>query len=194
MTEQDEVLNKIIQTIPLPPQESTNNVFHDLLSCIIEQQIHYRSTKKTFQKLLAQTGLDELTTANFPILEEKGLKNIKLSMRKYETIGRIVEFFESHTLDWGAMKDEDVEQALSKIKGVGNWSIKMILLYTLQRPDVFPADDYHLKQIMIKLYNIDTAAKVKAQLKAVAGNWSPCKSIGVRYLLAWKEHQKNAVI
>ena len=52
LSENDEVLKNIIQTIPAPEIISTQNVFHDIMSCIIEQQIHYRSTKKTFQKAL----------------------------------------------------------------------------------------------------------------------------------------------
>ena len=114
-------------------------------------------------------------------------------MRKYETIGRTVDFFENHSLDWPAMNDEEVQRAPSQIKGVGTWTMKMILLYTLKRPDIFPADDYHVKQIMIRLYDIDTTVKVKSQLRAVAEKWSPHKSTGVRYLLAWKNFQKNEI-
>ena len=186
LASKDKVLQKIITAIPYPPIKSTHNVFHDLLSCTIEQQIHYRSTKKTFQKLLDLAGVGILTVDNFHLFEKAGLKNTKLSLRKYETIGGIVDFFEKHPLDWPSTTDGEVRKTLSQIKGIGNWTIDMILLYTLERPDVFPADDYHIKQVMTKLYEIDTTSKVKAQLKAVAENWSPYKSVAVKYLLAWK--------
>jgi len=45
----DPMLEKIIDTIPAPNIESTNDVFFDLMSCVLEQQIHYRSTKRIFQ-------------------------------------------------------------------------------------------------------------------------------------------------
>ena len=47
----DPVLKKIIETIPEPNIESTNDVFFDLMSCVLEQQIHYRSTKRIFQTI-----------------------------------------------------------------------------------------------------------------------------------------------
>ena len=48
----DEILKDILASIELPEVESTKSVFHDLMSCIIEQQIHYRSSKKIFEKML----------------------------------------------------------------------------------------------------------------------------------------------
>jgi len=45
------VLKKIIETIPEPNIESTNDVFFDLMSCVLEQQIHYNSTKRVFQTI-----------------------------------------------------------------------------------------------------------------------------------------------
>lgn len=192
ISQNDETLQGIISKIPFPVIESTDNVFHDLMSCIIEQQIHYRSTKKTFQKIMNLASLDFLTIENFQTLEEKGFKNLKLSTQKYETILRIVDFFEHHDIDWQQEEDQAVRKILSTIKGVGPWTIDMILLYTLERPNIFPADDYHLRLIMSKLYDIDTSSKVKAQQKAIAENWSPYKSYAVKYLLAWKTFQKKS--
>ena len=67
----------------------------------------------------------------------------------------------------------------------------MILLYTLQRPNVFPYDDFHLKQIMTSLYGLNPSVKLKAQMIAIADEWGENKSLAVRYLLAWKESNKR---
>ncbi|MEM1323212.1 MAG: hypothetical protein AAGG75_23300 [Bacteroidota bacterium] len=193
LSDGDEILQNIIKTIPLPPLESSQNVFHDLMSCIIEQQIHYRSTRRTFQRMLEAAGLEELRPDNFEVFEEKGIGSYKLSGRKLETIARILDFFENNTIDWSSKSDADVRQLLSQIKGVGAWTIDMILLYTLARPNIFPADDHHLKQVINQHYPIDGSARGKAQLKAIGQRWSPYASFGVRYLLAWKVYQKKAV-
>ena len=113
-----------------------------------------------------------------------------MSMNKYETLKRALDFFDENKLNWSEMSDEEVQKILSQIKGIGTWTIDMILLYTLQRPDIFPADDYHLKKIMCNLYDINTTSKIKAQLKAVSEYWSPHKSLAVKHLLAWKAFQK----
>ena len=67
LSQSDDILQDIIHKIDLPKIESTQNVFHDLMSCIIEQQIHYRSTKKIFQKTM--------DVSNFETLERDGFKN-----------------------------------------------------------------------------------------------------------------------
>ena len=189
--ENDAILKNIIATIPEPQIQSTNNVFHDLMSCILEQQIHYRSTKKIFQKMLNSASLEILTPENFPQFEEKAFSNIKLSVGKYETVLRIIEFWDENTIKWQALKDEEVIEKLSSIKGIGKWTIDMILLYTLQRPNIFPFDDFHLKNIMIQLYGLDANVKLKAQMIEVSNAWGNDKSLAVKYLFAWKEFRKK---
>ncbi len=184
----DPVLEEIISLLPVPPPVSSGNVFHDLMSCIIEQQIHYRSTKKTFQKMLIKSGLTELTPDNFEDFEQSAFEGVNLSAKKYETILNILAYWDKHKIQWTSLSDEAVKAELSSIKGVGTWTIEMILLYTLHRPDIFPADDYHLKKVMIKLYPLNPKSRLKAQMLAVAERWSPWKSLAVRYLLDWKNY------
>jgi DNA-3-methyladenine glycosylase II len=189
----DAVLDKIVQQIPKPEIISTKDVFHDLMSCVLEQQIHYRSTKKIFQKMLNTAGIERLSPSNFPILEEKALKaDAKLSLGKYETLLGILDFWERHQMDWFAMHDNEVRSQLAQIKGIGKWTVDMILLYTLQRPDVFPYDDFHLKQIMTTLYGLDPKVKLKAMMIEISENWGDQKSLAVLYLLDWKKYQKRA--
>ena len=189
----DAVLDKILQQIPKPEIISTQDVFHDLISCVLEQQIHYRSTKKIFQKMLNTAGIERLSPVNFPILEEKALKaDAKLSMGKYETLLGILDFWETQQKDWLAMDDNEVRSQLAQIKGIGKWTVDMILLYTLQRPDVFPYDDFHLKQIMTSLYGLDPKVKLKAMMMEISEKWGDQKSLAVLYLLDWKKYQKRA--
>lgn len=187
----DQVLEKISLQVPIPQIGTTNDVFHDLMSCVIEQQIHYRSTKRVFQKMLHSANLERLSRDNFQQFEERTFDNIKLSIDKYETIVRILEFWKANTIDWHLLKDEEVILKLSTIKGIGKWTIDMVLLYTLQRPNIFPYDDFHLKQIMVSLYSLDPKVKLKAQMLEIAENWGNQKSLAVLYLLAWKQHKKS---
>ncbi|MCU0444589.1 MAG: hypothetical protein MUE85_06685 [Microscillaceae bacterium] len=187
----DEQLAEIIKIIPEPKIEPTDDVFFDLISCIIEQQIHYRSTKKIFKKLLEKADLVTLTPANFGVFEDKALSGIKLSLAKYETMGRILDFWQQNTIDWHSLSDAEVTDKLGGIKGIGQWTIDMILLYTLQRPNIFPADDFHLKEIMTRVYGLTAGAKLKKQMLNVAEAWYPHKSLAVRYLLAWKDYNKK---
>jgi DNA-3-methyladenine glycosylase II len=194
LAQADPVLAQVIDVLPEPVPETTGEVFHDLLSCVFEQQIHYRSTKKTFQKLLDAADLEVLTPENFAELEAKSLGQAKLSASKYETLGHILEFWQTHAPNWQLLGDGEVRQTLASIKGIGPWTIDMILLYTLQRPNVFPADDFHLKQVMISLYGLDPHARLKAQMEEAASAWEGQKSLATRYLLDWKAYTKATTL
>jgi DNA-3-methyladenine glycosylase II len=185
--ESDDILKNIIKTISLPQIESTGDVFHDMLSCIIEQQIHYRSTKNIFKKALERAGIERVRLDNFHLLEEHSLPQIKLAMGKYETLLAFVEYWNKNELDFEKLTDDEVIAQLSAIKGIGKWTIDMILLYTLQRPNVFPYDDFHVKNIMVKLYNLDEKSRLKAQMLDVASHWGEHKSLAVKYLLEYKK-------
>jgi len=187
----DSVLGKIIKEIPEIHIESTNDVFFDLMSCAIEQQIHYRSNKKIFRKLLDKAEIEHLSIQNFSQFEEKALSTIKLSQAKLQTILGLFRFFNTEKINWQLLDDQEVIEQLSSIKGIGKWTIDMILLYTFQRPNVFPADDYHLKQIMIRLYNLNPNSMLKKQMLDISSFWGKHASSAVRILLAWKEHQKH---
>jgi DNA-3-methyladenine glycosylase II len=191
LAQKDPVLQKVILQIEKPIINSTNDIFHDLMSCIIEQQIHYRSTKRIFAKALERAGIEHLTINNFHLFEKNSLSQIKLAMGKYETMTAFIEYWSNHNLDFHKLSDEEIVSELSSIKGIGKWSIDMILLYTLTRPNIFPYDDFHLKQIMVALYNLDPNVKLKNQMLEVSKNWGNKKSLAVLYLLDWKKQNKG---
>lgn len=190
ISKQDPALAQIISEIQLPDINSTNNVFHDLMSCVLEQQIHYRSTKKIFQKMLEAAEIKEITPQNFGDFEDKAFEKYKLSVSKYETALRVIEFWENNPIDWQKLTDEEVREQLGSIKGIGNWTIDMILLYTLQRPNIIPLDDFHLKEVMCNVYDLNPKVKLKALMKEIATNWGEYKSTAVLYLFAWKAFNK----
>lgn len=185
LLQQDPILANIIQQIPFPQIGSTQNVFHDLLSCVLEQQIHYRSTKKQFERLLQEAGLKEVTPENFEILEEKALVHFKMSNRKVETLEALLHFFEQGSPDWQKMTDEEVIQTLTSIKGIGLWTAEMILIYTLNRPNIFPLNDFHLKQILIQRFEVNSA-HFSREAQQISEAWKPYRSYAVLYLLDWK--------
>jgi DNA-3-methyladenine glycosylase II len=187
----DKILEKITLVIPKPNIETTGDVFHDLMSCILEQQIHYRSTKKIFQKMLDKANLERLNPENFHHFEEKAFADVKLAIGKYETLMSVLAFWAENKIDWKLLNDDEVIEKLSSIKGIGKWTIDMILLYTLQRPNVFPYDDFHLKQIMVSLYGLNPDVRLKSQMIDISNQWGENKSLAVKYLLAWKEFNKK---
>jgi DNA-3-methyladenine glycosylase II len=140
--------------------------------------------------MLQNAHIEKLTLGNFSEFEKTAFSHSKLAIGKFETVERIIDFFTANKIHWDLLSDAEVVEKLSSIKGIGKWTIDMILLYTLQRPNVFPYDDFHLKEIMTKLYGLNPNVKLKAQMLDIAEAWGEHKSLAVKYLLAWKEFNK----
>ncbi len=194
LKEKDPILNEIIRTIPEPITESTNDVFSDLVGCIVAQKIHYRGVSPWMKKLSILLTEQHPTPESVLNIDEKAFSEMKLSNNKYQTLFRLADTWQKQKMDkidWATLTDEEVKGLLMDIKGIGNWTIDMILLYTLQRPNVFPHEDYHLKNMMVQLYGLNPKSKLKAQMLDEASEWAPYQSTAVKYLLAWKEYLKK---
>jgi DNA-3-methyladenine glycosylase II len=191
LSDADPVLAKIIAEVPYPSIELSGSVFHDLMSVVIEQQIHYRSTKKTFERLLNQVEISELTPDNFHLLEEIGFGNARLSENKFHTMNEVIELFTGKEINWDELSNDEIKDQLKQIKGIGPKTIDALLIYTFQRDDVFIHDDYHIQKIIPSLYGLDADKKLTAKIKELSKNWSPYASHAFRYLLAWKDQNKK---
>jgi DNA-3-methyladenine glycosylase II len=84
------------------------------------------------------------------------------------------------------MKNEEVIEYLTQIKGVGRWTAEMVLMFSLGRENVFPADDGGIISVMKKLYNLKTKdkKKLRKQMERIAEVWQPYRSYACLYL--WK--------
>ena len=82
------------------------------------------------------------------------------------------------------MSDEEVIEHLVVVKGIGRWSAEMILMFSLNRPDVFPVDDLGIQNAMIKKYKLKKGKRLKAQMIKIAESWRPYRTRECKKL--WK--------
>ena len=193
LARQDPVLNRIIDETELPALLSTDDVFFDLVSCIMDQQIHYRSKGAYLNKLNDLLGGEIATPSLILSLEEQDFVFKKISRIKFRAVHTLAQYWEDNNLynvNWQSLSDEEVKAKLLPIKGIGDWSVDMILLYTLGRPDIFNPNDYHLKRIMSALYGFSSEQNLIKEMNSIAKRWSPHRSLAVRYLLT---HQKSTL-
>ena len=187
---EDPVLARIIMQVALPPLPETRGVFYDLVSCIVDQQITHRSRNTYLKKVIHLLGGDEPDAKNvFQIEEDDWIRN-KLARHKYDTLLRLADHWNENgweKLDWDTLTDSEIKQWITSIKGIGPQTADLILLFTLQRPGVFPVNDYHLKIVMEKVYDLNPDQKLVPQLKEIAARWGSQQSLATRYLLAYKE-------
>jgi DNA-3-methyladenine glycosylase II len=89
------------------------------------------------------------------------------------------------------LSDETLIERLSTIRGVGRWTVEMLLIFTLGRPDVLPVDDFGVRDGYRVLYRLDVAPKPKA-LAEIGLAWAPFRSIAAWYLWRASEEGKGA--
>lgn len=194
---QDLVLKQIIESTPAPKiafdyaeNPGQNRVYLALLESIVSQQISTKAADSIFARFLAlfPDGYPhpDLLIAKPP--EE--LRSAGLSGQKSLYMQSVAEFARQHPMDnvyFSTMTDEEIVQYLLPIKGVGRWTVEMLLMFVLDRPDVFPIDDLVIRQKMIRAYGLtETGRALYRRLHEIAEPWRPHRTLASRYLWRWK--------
>ena len=86
--------------------------------------------------------------------------------------------------------DDELIDYLVEIKGVGRWTVEMLLMFSLNRFDVFPLDDLGIQNSMIKLYKLDNSdkKKLKEDMLQLSAKWSPYRTYACVHLWRWKDN------
>ncbi len=87
------------------------------------------------------------------------------------------------------MSNEEVIAFLTPIKGVGRWTVEMLLMFTLGREDVFAVDDLGIQQAMAKIYKLDMADKkgLREKMLKISAKWTPYRTYACFYLWKYKD-------
>ncbi|MGH2648327.1 MAG: DNA-3-methyladenine glycosylase family protein, partial [Ginsengibacter sp.] len=120
-------------------------------------------------------------------------RSIGFSNAKASYIHNICRFFLEQKITDALlhkMTNQEVLVLLTQIKGVGKWTVEMILMFTLGREDVFAMDDLGLKNSVIKLYKIKETDKklLREKIEKISLKWSPYRTYASRYLWGWKDN------
>lgn len=89
-----------------------------------------------------------------------------------------------------SMPDTEIIELLTQIKGVGKWTVEMLLMFTLGREDIFAVDDLGIQQAMMKLYKIssDDRKLMKEKMIKVSNKWRPYRTYACLHLWRWKDN------
>jgi DNA-3-methyladenine glycosylase II len=87
------------------------------------------------------------------------------------------------------MNNEEIIELLTAIKGVGKWTVEMLLMFTLGREDVFAVDDLGIQQAMTHIYKLDATDKkaMKEKMLRLSSKWTPYRTYACLHLWAWKD-------
>lgn len=187
----DEKLKQIVDICALEDHKQPIQVFDDLIRSIVSQQLSTIAAKSIYNRFLTLFENIDSVKTDLLSMSNEDLRKVGLSYQKANYIKNVAEHFKVHNLhdlDWNKISDEDIIGELTKIKGVGKWTVEMILIFSLQRPDVFPIDDLVVKSNMIRIYQVTgTQKEIYQKLITIAEHWRPFRSYASRYLWAAKD-------
>ncbi len=191
LLKQDATLAQVISRVQLPPAQPSGDIYYDLLKSIISQQLSVKAAATIYDRFLGLFQADYPHPQKVLAFETEALRAVGLSRQKSGYIQNVANYFqeaERQQLDWQEMPDEEIVQQLTQIKGVGRWTVEMILMFTLDRPDVFPIDDLGIQQAIQGLYQLEGDKKsLRRQYLEVAEVWRPHRTLACRYLWRWKD-------
>ncbi len=187
----DKRLSKIIQE-PMDELQMHKNISLRLMASIMSQQLSTKVAKVIFKRFLEiYTGKEptpqQVLDTPFDVLRGIGLSNAKVSY-----VQNVAQFcIENKITDIKLKKlsNEEIISLLTQIKGVGQWTVEMLLMFSLGREDVFAIDDLGIQQAMIKHYKltIENKKELKEKMLKISAKWSPYRTYACLHLWNWKD-------
>jgi DNA-3-methyladenine glycosylase II len=182
----DPILWGIIQRGQPLASSRSEDLYFKLLSAIVSQQLSTKAAATIFRRFT------ELFPENYPhphLLQEtpdETLRGAGLSFQKIGYVRNVAAFAAAGNLEHAtinALEDEPLILHLTQIKGVGRWTVEMLLMFALERPDVMPLDDLGIQNAMKRHYGLESTGKaLKAKMLEISENWRPYRTIACKYL------------
>ena len=175
LSKSDKILKKIIENNKKPMISKSKDFVLDLYKYIIFQQISTKAGNSVFKRFLEYY---EKNKDNISIWNENEWKSIGLSRQKksyieniYHTRQKIYDLEKSNDIN-------NIRNQLIKIKGIGNWTIDMFLIFSKGYLDIFPEGDLALINVIKNKYQVDSMKEILE----ISKKWSPYKTVATLYL------------
>lgn len=188
----DPLLKAAIQNQEPVALKERSNFCLRLCASIMSQQLSTRVAEVLFRRFLELFGGEEPTPQQIAATPHEVLRGIGLSNAKANYVLNVAAFFQEHNLSDDRLRSMDNEELialLTQIKGVGRWTVEMLLMFTLGREDVFAPDDYGIQVAMKQIYKLDDSNKkaLRQQMMTIAEGWKPYRTYACLHLWRYKD-------
>lgn len=187
----DPVFAPLLNGTSLEPLDLTNDIYLRLVRAITFQQLSGKAANTIYNRFL------QLFNDGYPHPEDvlrfsiTDLRQVGLSRQKATYIQNVAQHFTENDLlrqDWSKLADDRILKELTQIKGVGIWTVQMILMFSLGRKDILPTGDLAIQQSMRELYQLNGKGRqLEQQMLKVAEAWRPYRTVATRYLWRWRD-------
>ena len=174
LTQKDEVLKRIISEFGLPIIQKREEGFASMCHIILEQQVSIASAKAAYEKLVNLVGkVDPFTIHN---ATDEDLRSCGISRQKTIYLKDVAQRVIRKELSFSSLPmktEQQIRNELIQIKGVGNWSIDVYLMFCMQSQDIIPLGDIAIKNTLMELYNCQS----EEEMLVISSNWKPFRTL-----------------
>jgi DNA-3-methyladenine glycosylase II len=194
LKKKDPVLAAIIGRVGAFKMEYREPVFQTLVRSIVFQQLSGKAATTIFNRLAAAAKADPLTPESILRLRPARMRALGLSAQKLSYIRELASMTKRGEVDFercATLEDAAVVEHLTRVKGVGVWTVHMFLIFALRRPNVLPTGDLGVRAAIKKAYNLAELPK-PAEMERLAAAWHPYCSVATWYL--WRSLENQGAI
>jgi len=185
LKQSDPVMRAIVERVGPFRMEYKDVDFHGLTRSIVYQQLSGKAAATIFGRVVeAARGEDPLTPQTILRIRPEKLRAAGLSQQKLAYVRDLAQKTRDGVVDFSRlpeMEDGEVIDHLTQVKGVGVWTVQMMLIFALKRKDVLPVADLGIRNAIQRAYELEAPPKPK-EMEAIAEKWRPYRSIASWYL------------
>lgn len=184
LAEQDSDIADALARFGMPPERRSGEGFPVLLRIIVGQQVSVKAAASLFGRIETALG-GRLVPDAFLALDDATIGTLGLSRQKLGYCRALAEAFASGALDAAHLRTLDDDTAMARlvaVKGLGKWSARMYLMFSLGRPDIWPHDDLGVREGLRRLLGRAARPEPK-EAEEIGWRWSPHRSSVA--LLCW---------
>lgn len=190
----DKKLKPVIAQIGELELKHRKYIYLRLCASIMSQQLSTRVADVIYKRFEALYEKKIPKPQQIIDTPDEKLRGIGLSNAKVGYVKNVCRFFIENKITDKRLQildDHEVIELLTKIKGVGQWTVEMILMFAMGRENVFATDDLGIQQAMCGLYGIDPSNKkqMKEAMLKQARKWEPYRTYACLYLWRWKDNK-----
>jgi len=190
LIKRDRRLQALIRRFDYPVAGRKRDVYATLLHSIISQQLSVKAADTILSRVHALFPEHYPTPGLLAAIPASQLRAAGVSRPKIEYLKAVARFALDGGLEYEILRrrtDEEIIEHLTRIRGVGVWTVEMLLIFSFHRHDVFAVGDIGIQNAMIRLYDLrEKGRELSSTMRDIAENWRPYRAIVSRYLWQWK--------
>ena len=185
LLKKDKYMQVLINKFGRPDLNPRQDYFQSLLRSIVFQQLSGKAAQTIYERFV---NLIPKTSNHCPNevlkLDKEEMRKAGLSFRKIDYVRNLADYFKNNSFqkkDVERMSDQEISKELIQIKGIGQWTVDMFLMFTLNRADILPCTDLGIQKGIMKILNMKNLPS-KKEMENCSRKWRPYRTIACWYL------------